>query len=289
MEHVVSRPTAPFRSSSGRLEVHQIPAWIDNFIYLLVDPDSREAAIVDGPEAGPALSWIREHGLHLTTILNTHTHADHVGINRDLAERGLLGDLTVVGPARRASDVPGITRKVDEGDVVSFAGVDGNVLLTEGHIDGHVTYVFDDIAFCGDTLFAGGCGYLFDGPPAKMFDSLSRLRALPAETLVVCAHEYTQDNLRFAWTVEPDNPALADRIRDVWSRRGRGEATVPSTIGLERATNPFLRWDVPALADRVRAVANQPLPTPADVFAATRALKDHQSYKSLPDAELPVD
>lgn len=289
MEHAVSKPTPPFRSASGKLEVHQIPAWQDNFIYLLVDVGTGQAAAVDGPEARPALEYAKLEGLELTTIINTHTHFDHVGINQSLADAGQLEAMTVVGPARKASDVPGLTRGVDEGDVVTWGGVQGRVLLTEGHIDGHVSYVFDDLLFCGDTLFAAGCGYLFDGPPAKMYESLRRLRELDRETKVLCAHEYTQDNLRFAWTVEPENDALSQRIRDAWAVRASGGATVPSKVGLERDTNPFCRWDSEDLRRHVAEQSGRALAEPAEIFAATRALKDAKRYRERSDEQLPLN
>jgi hydroxyacylglutathione hydrolase len=289
MQHVVTRPTPKFALRSGLLEVHQVPVWEDNLVWLLVDPASRHAAAVDGPEAGPVLAYLEARGLTLTTIFNTHTHGDHIGINNDLAARGMLAGLRVVGAARARDAVPGLTEAVDEGDTVTFGPVTGRVMLTEGHINGHVSYVFEDVVFCGDTLFAGGCGYLFDGPPAKMHDSLTRLAALPGDTRVCCAHEYTQDNLRFAWSVEPENEALAQRIRDAWALRGQGGCTVPSTVALELATNPFLRHHSAPLAARVaEAFPERTLDGPGAVFAATRALKDKKAYKALTDQELPL-
>ena len=286
--HAVTDPRAPFRVAGGRLEVHQIPAAQDNFVWLLVAPETGEAAAVDGPDAEGTLAYCAARELRLTTILNTHTHHDHIGINRDLARRGLLAALRVVGPARVAADVPGITEPVDEGDRVELAGVAGRVLLTEGHIDGHVSYVFDDLLLCGDTLFGAGCGYLFDGPPAAMHASLERLAALPGETHVCCAHEYTLDNLRFAWSVEPDNAALAERIRLAGELRAAGGSTIPSTIALERATNPFLRHGSPTLRRNVAAAfPGEPCETSAQVFALTRALKDRKDYKMLTDDALP--
>lgn len=288
MEHVVTRPTPPFTSQSGRLTVHQVPVWMDNLVWLIVDAD-RHAAAVDGPEAGPVLDYCTKHELRLTTIFNTHTHGDHVGINSDLEARGMLADLQVVGPRRAQEQVPGIKVAVDDGDTVTFGGVEGRVLLTEGHIDGHVSYVFEDLLFCGDTMFAAGCGYLFDGPPAKMHDSLTRLAALHPCTRVCCAHEYTQDNLRFAWSVDSENPALADRIRSAWAIRAEGGCTVPSTIGEELATNPFLRHGDPKLKKKVAAAfPDRALHSAADVFAATRALKDRKDYRSLGDDALPL-
>jgi len=287
--HVVTAPHPPFEAAGGRLEVHQIPASRDNLVWLLVAPGTREAAVVDGPDAAGTLAYCEAHGLTLTTILNTHTHGDHVGINRDLARRGRLDGLRVVGPARAAAAVPGLTEPVDEGDAVDFGGVTGRVLLTEGHIDGHVSYLFEDALLCGDTLFAGGCGYLFDGPPAKMHQSLERLATLPGETRVCCAHEYTLDNLRFAWTVEPGNAALAARIGEVRAIRAAGGATVPSTIAVERATNPFLRHASGELRDNVAAAwPGRACETPEQIFTLTRALKDRRDYKAVPDEELPA-
>lgn len=289
MEHVVTRPTPPFRSADGSVEVHQVPAWQDNLVWIVVSTASREAAIVDGPDAEGALAYIEEQGLTLTTIFNTHTHGDHVGVNHDLAQRGLLSKLRVFGPARKASDVPGLTDPMDEGSVARLGDLEARVMLTEGHIDGHVSYVLRDVVFCGDTMFGAGCGYLFDGPPEKMFSSLTRLAALDPSTRVCCAHEYTQDNLRFAWSVEPDNEALRERIARTWALRAEGRCSVPSTIAEERATNPFLRFDSPTLRENVaRAWPDRDLSSPSDIFAATRALKDRRAYKAITDAELPI-
>ena len=289
MEHVVTKPSAPFRTASGRLEIHQVPAWQDNLIWLVVSTATGEGTAVDGPEAGTLLDYCEAHGIALTAVVNTHTHHDHVGINHELARRGLLDAMRVVGPRRKASEVPGIKEAVDEGDVVDLGGVTGRVMLTEGHIDGHVSYVFEDVVFCGDTLFAGGCGYLFDGPPAKMHDSLTRLSRLDGPTRVCCAHEYTQDNLRFAFSVEPDNEDLALRIRKVWSIRADGGSTVPSTIDEERRTNPFLRTDSTSLQHAIREAYPDVDTSDAEaVFAATRRLKDQKSYRSLGDDQLPL-
>jgi hydroxyacylglutathione hydrolase len=288
MNHVVTHPRAPFATKSGRLTVHQLPAATDNLVWLIAAP-SGEAAAVDGPDAAGVLDFCAAHGLRLTTILNTHTHGDHVGINRDLERRGLLSSLQVYGPKGAAADVPGLTRAVDDGDAFELFGVPVRVLLTEGHINGHVSFCIEDALFCGDTMFGAGCGYLFDGPPAKMHQSLTRLAALPADTRVCCAHEYTQDNLRFAFSVEPNNPALNERIRSTWALRGRGECSVPSTVGLERQTNPFLRHDSPEIVASVaRQMPESDLSTPERIFAATRALKDRKVYKQLTDADLPL-
>ncbi len=289
MAHVVTKPTAPFALAGGALEVHQVPSWQDNLIWLLVDKSSGRAAAVDGPMAEGVLAYCKHNGFELTTVLNTHTHADHIGINADLAGRGQLEGMQVVGPKLAAKSVPGITEPVTEGDEVELFGVKGRVMLTEGHMNGHVSYVFDDVLLCGDTMFGAGCGYLFDGPAATMHASLSRLVELDGATKVCCAHEYTEDNLRFAWSVEPDNDALAERIQRVWALRAEGGCSVPSTIAEERATNPFVRHMSPTLLSNVKAaLPDRSYDTPADVFAATRALKDRKDYRARSDDELPL-
>ncbi len=289
MRHVVDEARAPFRSEDGSIEVHQLLAWQDNLVWVVVCTATGKAAVVDGPEAEPVLAYCAARGLALEAILNTHTHLDHIGINQALARSGALDRYRVIGPEAAVPPVPGLTEPAREGDLVRVGEVTLRVMVTEGHMNGHVSYVADDVLFCGDTLFAGGCGFLFDGPPAKMHASLERLAALPPGTRVCCAHEYTEDNLRFAYSVEPDNAALAERIRRVWALRARGECAVPSTIGEELATNPFLRHASPTLRARVaEAMPDRKLDTPLEVFAATRALKDRKDYRRLADADLPL-
>lgn len=289
MQHVVTEPTPPFRSADGRLEVHQVPVWQDNLVWIAVCTSTGEAAAVDGPEADAVLAYCGAHDLRLTTILNTHTHMDHVGINHELARAGTLSRYRVFGPAKKARDVPGLTDPMEDGSTARFGEVELDVMLTEGHIDGHISYVTSDVLFCGDTLFAAGCGRLFDGPPEKMFESLRRLTALDPATRVCCAHEYTQDNLRFAWSVEPDNAALAERIRRVFALRAEGRSSVPSTIGEERATNPFVRHASETLRAKVReAWPDRTLDTGEAIFAATRALKDRGDYRAAGDSTLPI-
>jgi hydroxyacylglutathione hydrolase len=236
------------------------------------------------------LRYCEEKGLRWTTIFNTHTHGDHIGINRDLERRGVLSSFRVVGSASVGDAIPGLTEPVRDGDKVQLGSLTGRVLLTEGHLNGHISYVFGDVLFCGDTLFGAGCGYLFDGPPATMFRSLLTLAALPGETHVCCAHEYTEDNLRFAWSVEPDNEALAQRIRRVWSLRARGESSIPSSIETERSTNPFMRPGSPTIQASVRAAfGGREVNGLEEWFAATRELKDRKDYRALSESLLPLD
>lgn len=288
MEHAVRVPNPPHPLPGNQLVVHQVPAWQDNLVWLIAHPATGQAAVVDGPDASvvPAAEAL---GLTLTTILNTHTHPDHVGINHALGPK--LDSMRVIGPASRASDIPGLTDPVEDGDRFELFGAPVEALLTEGHLDGHTSYWLSEhqAVFVGDTMFGAGCGYLFDGPPSKMHHSLQRLLSLGDDTLVFCAHEYTQDNLRFAWSLEPNNPALEQRIRDTWELRSTGRSTIPTTIGLERSTNPFVRSGQPAITERLKlAFPSLALSTPEERFAATRKLKDAKLYRGIRDEQLPL-
>lgn len=274
--HAVTQPIAPVLSPGGALRIHAIPAASDNLVWGIECLATGTFAVVDGPGADEVEAYEEAHGLHTTIVLTTHTHGDHIGIHRAWASSGRLEGMTVIGSATAPTAIPGLTRAVDDGDPFRVGTVEGRVMRTEGHIDGHISFVIDGALFCGDTLFAGGCGYLFDGPPAAMFDSLMRLAALPDATLICCAHEYTADNLRFACTVEPDNEALVARQAEVTALRAEGRCTLPSTMGAERATNPFLR---PGSATIRAAVGLDGTAAHAQVFAATRALKDTGAYK----------
>lgn len=286
MVHVVAHPVGPLAVAGTGLVVWGVPVATDNLAWLVVAADG-EAAVVDSPAWGPVEAFAAARGWRVRTALITHTHGDHVGFLHELRRDGALDGWRVVGPASRPDGVPGMNEPVDEGDLVTFGGATLRVLRLDGHLNGHIGYVVGDVAFTGDVLFTGGCGYLFDGPPAAMWASLQKLSALPPETRVCCAHEYTQDNLRFAWSVEPGNAALADRIRRVWALRADGRAAVPSTIGEERATNPFLRGDSPELRASVAAVMGGDLGDAGDVFAATRELKNQHLYRR-DDEGLPL-
>ena len=280
--HCVQQPHQPFWSENQKLRIHQVPSAIDNLIWL-IEYEPGKCAAVDGPSAKQVLAYCEQKNLHLTTIINTHTHADHIGINRDLQRRGMLHKLRVIGAAARAEEIPGISEKVADGDTIQLGETAGLVMLTEGHINGHISILLSNILFCGDTLFAAGCGYLFDGPPEKMHHSLQRLASLPPETLVCCAHEYTEDNLRFAWSLEPDNLALKDRIIETLKQRALGRSVVPSTIALERQTNPFLRFHSPSITQELARWEHRfTHDDPASIFAATRLHKDQKHYRKQP-------
>jgi hydroxyacylglutathione hydrolase len=250
-----------------------VPAFRDNYIWVL--RDDRRAAVVDPGDAAPVLAYLDAERLDLAAILVTHHHADHVGGVAALAQRS---GAPVLGPAFET--IPARTRALDDGDTVELAELDAHlaVIHVPGHTLGHIAYAGEvggeRVAFCGDTLFAGGCGRLFEGTPAQMHASLARLAALPAETAVYCAHEYTLANLQFAQEVEPGNAALAARAARDLARRKRGEPTVPSTIGDERATNPFLRAAVPEVRAAAQEHEGRELASEVDVFAAVRRWKD---------------
>jgi hydroxyacylglutathione hydrolase len=280
MEAVARRAPAPFLAMGGGLEVIGVPQGRDNLAWVLRCVATDAVGVVDGVDAEAVLALCAARGWRLSAVFNTHRHGDHVGINLDLQRRGALEGARVLGYGA----IPGLTEPVDEGDEVTLGAVTGRVLRTEGHLDGHLSFVFGDALFCGDTLFAGGCGYLFDGPPAAMWASLRRLAGLPGGTRVCCAHEYTEDNLAFARLVEPGNAALAARIARVREVRASGGCTLPSTMDEERATNPFLRTGSPELRAALAAAVGPwgaGAPTHLDVFTALRAWKDAAPHRAI--------
>jgi hydroxyacylglutathione hydrolase len=228
------------------LEIVPVPAFSDNYIWLVYDPDSGETAVIDPGDAAPALAEADRRGWRVDQVWNTHWHPDHTGGNLEV--KAATG-CTVSGPARRA--IPGIDVALVEGSEVRIGRHVGRVIEVPGHTLDHIALIFADsgVAFVGDTLFAMGCGRLFEGTPEQMFESLRRLTALPGETLLYPAHEYTLSNARFAAHAEPDNRAIADRLAAVDALRSEGKITLPTTVDEERSTNPFVRTaSVDALA-----------------------------------------
>ena len=249
-----------------------IPAFRDNYIWAVAR--GRFAAVVDPGDAAPVLAWLDGNELELSAILATHHHADHVGGVKALRARY---DVPVFGPAHEA--IPQRTHALREGDRIDVPGVDVSlgVLDIPGHTAGHIAYYrteSDPLLFCGDTLFAAGCGRLFEGTPAQMWSSLSKLAALPPAAHVYCGHEYTLANLRFAATVEPGNDDIRTRIARERDKRERGAPTLPSTIDVELATNPFLRASLPHVMSRAASQAGQPMTDVVASFAALRRWKD---------------
>ncbi|MEO1028177.1 MAG: hydroxyacylglutathione hydrolase [Pseudomonadota bacterium] len=250
------------------LEVHQFPCLSDNYGYLIHDSVSGQTAVIDTPDANKILEEAQKRGWTITTIWNTHWHPDHAGGNQ--AIKSATG-CEIIGPAGEAEKIPGIDRKVGDGDIVTLGAYKAQVLDTPGHTLGHIIFYVPDagLAFVGDTVFALGCGRLFEGKPAQMWDSLGKVRALPPETLLYCAHEYTQANARFAITVEPDNADLKSYVNEIDDKRSRDEWTVPTRLDRELATNPFLRADHAPL----QAAMGHP-GDPVATFAEIRGRKD---------------
>ncbi len=255
---------------SSALTVTALPAFSDNYVWLLVR--GNEAAAVDPGDAAPVRRALEQDGLRLTAILVTHHHGDHVGGVTELKE---LSGATVYGPARE--NIPAIDRALRDGESVSVLATRFTVIDVPGHTAGHIAYFAGGetppLLFCGDTLFAGGCGRLFEGTPRQMVASLDALASLPAATRVYCAHEYTLSNLRFALAVEPSNQALRERTRQAHALRDAGLATVPSTIGLELATNPFLRCDAPEVRASVLRRTKEAVDR-TEIFASLREMKN---------------
>jgi hydroxyacylglutathione hydrolase len=220
------------------LEIVPVPAFSDNYLWLVHDSESGETAVVDPGDAAPVLAEADRRGWRIGQVWNTHWHPDHTGGNLAIKE---ASGARISGPA--SEDIPGLDVALAEGDTVRLGGHVGRVIAVAGHTLGHIALIFDDdkVAFVGDTLFAMGCGRLFEGTPQQMFSSLRRLSSLPDETRLYCAHEYTLSNAKFARHAEPGNQAIADRLTQVEGMRSNGKITVPTTVVEERATNPFVR------------------------------------------------
>ncbi len=256
------------------LQVHPVPAFSDNYLWVI--HDGRHAALVDPGDAQPVIDYLTANDLTLTAILCTHHHADHVGGVEAILDFLRLRDaIPVYGPA--SERIPARTRALHEGDHISLPelGLDFDVLDVPGHTAGHIAYYGHDLLFCGDTLFACGCGRLFEGTPAQMTNSLAKLKRLPGQTKVFCAHEYTMANIKFAEAVEPVNADLKLRKAFCAAKRHRNEPTVPSTIALELATNPFLRWDSEAVIAAAEKRAGHALKADNEVFAVIREWKNN--------------
>jgi hydroxyacylglutathione hydrolase len=251
------------------LQIEQIPVLRDNYVYLARDQVSGVCAAVDPAVAEPVLAVLDRLGWRLTHILNTHHHHDHVGGNLELKR---ATGCTIVGNRHDARRIPGIDVLVDESDELALGAQKARVLDIPGHTIGHIAYWFREAnaLFCGDTMFSLGCGRLFEGTPGQMWSSLRKLRELPGDTRVYCAHEYTESNARFALAIDPGNQALRRRADQVRALRREGRPTVPSTLTVERAANPFLRADDPVLQRAVGLVDGDPVAA----FAEIRRRKD---------------
>ena len=255
------------------MQVYRLNALSDNYIFLLYDSLTQTAAVVDPAEAKPVLGQLEKLEAKLVAIFNTHHHGDHVGGNSQLLKR--FPQAVVYGGSEDRGRIPGQQVFLQEGDRVEFATRTAEVLFVPGHTRAHIAYYFPPVQvdqvgelFCGDTLFAGGCGRLFEGTPKQMVNSLSKIRALPDQTRIWCAHEYTLKNLQFALTVDGHNGELQTRFAQVKTARQQQAATVPSLLGVEKQTNPFLRWDQSAL----QSAANSQ--DPVRTFARIRGMKD---------------
>jgi hydroxyacylglutathione hydrolase len=252
------------------LHIHAVPAFKDNYIWAL--ENGRQAVVVDPGDAAPVEDFLARRGLELAAVLATHHHADHVGGLPELAQRW---GCATFGPAREVS--ASLDERLAEGDRITVPGIGLalGVLDIPAHTAGHIAFFGDDVVFCGDTLFACGCGRLFEGTAPQMVDSLAKLARLPGRTRVYCGHEYTLANIKFAEAVEPGNARLRERRAREEAKRAQGEPTLPSTIADELATNPFLRCDQPEVLASAEKHAGRRLKNPVEVFAELRAWKNN--------------
>jgi len=252
------------------LEIHQIAVLSDNYVYLIHDPQSKQTAVVDPAVSAPVLDALHDKGWKLTYILNTHHHNDHIGGNLDLKSQT---GCQIVGAKNDRHRIDGIDMEIEDGDIFKLGDREAVVMEVPGHTSGHIAYWFkqDGALFCGDTLFALGCGRVFEGTMDQMWQSLQKIMALPKQTEIYCAHEYTQSNGAFALSVDPDNQALQSRMTRVNRMRAEGVPTVPSTLELELETNPFLRPADKELQKHLHLEGASPV----QVFSEIRQRKDH--------------
>ena len=250
----------------GEHRIHQFPCLSDNYGFLLHDCDSGQTAAIDTPDGEEYLRQAEAKGWPITQIWNTHWHPDHAGGNAAIVE---ATGATVIAP-KEVERIASLDRVVEHGETVKMGSLEARVIDVSGHTNGHIAYHLpaQDVAFVGDAVFALGCGRMFEGEPQQFWDSLSRIKALPPETTLYCAHEYTAANAKFALHADPENDALATYAKEIESKRAQGEATVPTVLSRELETNPFLRADEPSLAARWGG------DTPAETFAALRSGKD---------------
>lgn len=256
------------------LMISPIPAFKDNYIWMLHIPSSKDVVVVDPGDAAVVEARLARDGLNLAGILITHHHHDHIGGVGELTRHR---SIPVYGPDNPA--ITGITHRLKDGDAIHVNTIRFTIIATPGHTLDHIAYFteFGDnpALFCGDTLFVGGCGRLFEGTAQQMYTSLMRLAALPGNTHIYCAHEYTQANLQFALAVEPDNPVLQQRVQQVARARTDNQPTVPSTLSQELATNPFLRSDQPGVIQAACDQGGDADSSPAEVLGIIRAWKDN--------------
>ncbi|MCF6291937.1 MAG: hydroxyacylglutathione hydrolase [Robiginitomaculum sp.] len=259
-----------FGKGNQMIEVVQLPCLSDNYGFLVHDPKTKTTISIDSPDAAVINKALEDRNWSLSAIWNTHHHFDHAGGNAALVERW---NCKIIAPKGDAKFIPNADQLVSDGDEVFLGGVMAKVLHTPGHTMGHIIYVFENenIAFVGDTLFALGCGRLFEGGPKEMWPSLQKVMALAPQTMIYCAHEYTADNLRFAITIDPDNPELIARGREIKTKRENDQWTIPFTLAEDLATNPFLRAADPAIRKRLgmQDASDQ------QVFAEIRQRKDN--------------
>lgn len=257
------------KNATDKFRVDAIPALQDNYIWAIIDTASNHVIIVDPGEAAPVIHYLDKHSAALHSIFITHHHWDHTNGVGELVD---LYSVPVYGSNQ--STINDITHRLNDGDNIDLLGLSFKVITIPGHTLDHIAYYGNGMLFCGDTLFSAGCGRLFEGEAAQLYHSLQRMAALPNETKVYCAHEYTQNNLLFAKTVEPDNEDVKNRLKEVINLRNKKLPTLPSTLAIEKLSNPFLRCHSPTIIKNVIAHAGHSLTSELEVFAQLRQWKD---------------